>query len=198
MLLRKKGFLPPSTKKNSADRGQIGAVTGLFACLFFMILVSAELQRRQYAFLSYYLEDALAASNLASALIDVEEYGKTHKLFVKNPSEAFEVYRWALKENLRLSDTMEGNGIKGMEGQVEITDYRIYNVDGDEVDIYIKIGDCMKQEHGRKGEVRAPSGETICETGIYSEVEFMTIGIFQIRQKARKGKLVEVIMNESN
>ena len=68
MGLKKKECLLQST-----ESGQIGWALGLWFMLFLGILLCVILQLEVFRASSQYLEDALAASNLAAAVIDVEE-----------------------------------------------------------------------------------------------------------------------------
>ena len=71
---------------------------------FLMVLIVAVFQFKLYTIMTAgaYVEDALAASNLASALIDIKEYGKSHVVRIEDTQEAFRVYRDALYCNLAL------------------------------------------------------------------------------------------------
>ena len=74
MNLRRKGYPPQSIRPRAAG-GQAGWSAGLFFLLFLAVLLRGFIQLEIYRTTSLYLEDALAASNLASAVVDVEEYG---------------------------------------------------------------------------------------------------------------------------
>ena len=88
------------------ERGQVSWVFGLFLLLFLSILLCMQLQIALYRESAMYMEDALALSGLASAVIDVEEYGITQKVRITDPEEAYERYCHALKENLGLDDVL--------------------------------------------------------------------------------------------
>ena len=62
------------------DCGQIGWSVGFFFLVYLSVLMFAILSLEELRFSSDYLEDALAASNLASAIVDLEEYGISHTL----------------------------------------------------------------------------------------------------------------------
>ena len=57
------------------SKGELATFTMVYVLLFFTATVAFALQIRQYISLKTYTEDALAASNLASAVIDIQEYG---------------------------------------------------------------------------------------------------------------------------
>ncbi len=68
---------------------------GLFLAILRMQLAGCFVQR-----ICHDMEDALALSNLASAVIDIEEYGITQKVLITDPEQAYERYCHALRENL--------------------------------------------------------------------------------------------------
>ena len=63
--------------------GQVDVVVGMFLVCMTVVVVLFGFRTQQYMLISDYVEDALAASNLASAVIDLEEYGKNHKIWIK-------------------------------------------------------------------------------------------------------------------
>ena len=102
MHLKKKECLLQSTEK-----GQIGWAAGLWLLLFLGCLLCALIQLDVYRSSAQYMEDALAASNLAAAVIDVEEYGISHQLQIKDVYGARERHIAAVKGNLGLTDAWE-------------------------------------------------------------------------------------------
>lgn len=92
MILKKKECLLRST-----ESGQIGWVLGLWFALFLGILLCVLIQLEAFRASSQYMEDALAASNLAAAVIDVKEYGTSHKIRIESPDQAYELYKKALR-----------------------------------------------------------------------------------------------------
>lgn len=170
---------------------------GLFLTLFLAILLCCGLQLQIYRASSLYLEDALAASNLASALIDLEEYGISHTLQIENPMEAYAVYREALKENLGLDNNWECANRGLISGKVTVESYIIYNVKGTTVKIYdIGADGRMQEGMGYLGTLAAPNGVMIESTGVYSEISFPAESFLGSVVEAHKGKLVDVVMNE--
>ena len=77
MLLRKR-----ECPLQNTESGQIGWTVGVGFLLFLGVLLSACMQMEVFRASSQYMEDALAASNLAAAVVDVEEYGISHKLLI--------------------------------------------------------------------------------------------------------------------
>ncbi|MCM1056589.1 MAG: hypothetical protein NC517_03155 [Firmicutes bacterium] len=194
MGLKKKGCLLQST-----ESGQIGWALGLWFMLFSGVLLCALLQMEIFRASSQYMEDALAASNLAAAVIDVEEYGISHKLQISDPSEAYDWYKEALRANLSLNDLWECENKGLISGPVHIENFTVYNVDGSQVEVCSFDGNGAEvRRYGTLGQERAPNGCKVENTGIYSEISYQIKGVLGIEVTARKGKLVDVVRCENN
>lgn len=93
MKYGKREYRLPKTENRQetekAESGQVSWVLGLFLILFLAILLYMQLQLAMYKASARYLEDALALSNLASAVIDIREYGSTHKVHITDQEQAY-------------------------------------------------------------------------------------------------------------
>lgn len=189
MDLKKKECLLQST-----ESGQIGWSLGLWFMLFLGILLCVLLQLETYRASSQYMEDALAASNLAATVIDVEEYGISHKLRISSLDEAYSRYLRAVRENLSLNNLWECENRELISGPVQIENFTVYNVSGCEVEVssFDRSGAAVRW-YGVLGQETAPNGIKVENTGIYSEISYQIRGIFGIEVTARKGKLVDVV-----
>lgn len=195
MTLRKNGF--PQQSIEETEAGQLEWVTGLFFILFLGILLCGILQLDVFRASAVYLEDALAASNLASAVIDVEEYGISHTILIKDPAEAYVIYLSALQGNLNLDEEWEcpSKGLIG--GKVSVLEYTVYNVKDDAVEIYhYNENGQLTFSEGVLGSVQAPDGKWIESTSIYSEVTYPVRGIMGVETQARKSNLADIVANE--
>lgn len=195
MNLLHKGFLLRNIKRKGRDSGQLHWLTGLFFFLILMVLMNAQLQLAAWNSTSQRLEDALAASNLASALINIPKFGKKHRVEMIEAEEAYQIYREAVKENLCLNEEWETSGQELICGPVEIVDYVIYNVDKERVEAIRvgKNGRITETVEGRRGEMKAPDQSIIECPGIYSEIRFPVRGFLGITVTAHKGKLVDIV-----
>lgn len=181
-------------------KAKIEIFTGIYMVIFLLILVSVQLQMRIFMTTSTYMEDALAASNLASAVIDVREYGMTHIVKIKSPDDAFELYREALRLNLSLDDNWESSQKNLIYGQVEILKYEIYNVEKENITIYSygTEGECVRTIPNGLGSVYTPDGVLVESTSVYSKIRFPVKGIFGVEMDARKDKTVDIVSNLVN
>ena len=141
------------------------------------------------------MEDALATSNLASALIDIEEYGTTGEIVINSPEEAFSIYKQALKINLQLDDNWGSKNTALISGPVEIAEYIVYNVKKEGVDIYCFSQDGKMQEINVSDAsgLKTPDGMEIESTTVYSRIKFLVNGILGIQVNAEKEKSVDII-----
>lgn len=187
------------------EKGSIEWVTGLFFILFLSVFLCAGMQLELYRNSSLYLEDALAASNLASALIDVEEYGVSNQICITNVEDSYRRYLEAVKKNLNLNEQWEAVNTTLISGKVEIVNYIVYNVqksrDEEEqlprlIVTTVDSDGRISARTGNLGQERAPNGVLIEETGVYSELTFPVKGWFGTIVQARKGKLVDIVSNK--
>lgn len=192
MNLKKKEY--PLLKTES---GKVELAAGLFSLLFLGIMLCAVLQVEIYRSSSDYLEDALALSNLASAVIDVEEYGISHQLVISDPLQAYERYRMAVKGNLNLDDSWQCPAGKLISGPVRVVNYTVYSVTdyGVTVTSFDESG-FLRQWSEPLGSAVAPNGVSVEATSIYSEIAYQIDGFLGTSVEAHKGKLVDVVTNE--
>ncbi len=193
MNLRRKGYPPQSIRPRAAG-GQAGWSIGLFFLLFLAVLLRGLIQLEIYRTTSLYLEDALAASNLASAVVDVEEYGISHNILIADPDQAYETYRWAVRENLNLDYGWRGREGIIVQGPVRIENYTVYNVAEGKVMIYSydKNGVATNWQESL-GNVVAPNGKEVVATSVYSEIRFRVRGFLGTDVEAYKGNLADVV-----
>ncbi len=167
-------------------------VLGLFALTFIMAAMVFVIQLCAFRANSDAIEDALAASGLAAALVDVERYGIDHTLLISDPDNSYQKYVEALNVNL----AAEGSSFRrkrAIEGPVKIEQFRIYNVEGDKVsEIYMDDSGRWKKKEGKLGIMEAPNGQVIQNTGIYGEIAFDLRGIMGLVFSTKKSKLVDV------
>lgn len=195
MTLRKREFplqrIKPVLRR---ERGQIEWISGLFSLLFLGILLCFFLQISVYRASALYLEDALAASNLAAAVIDVEEYGRSHVILVENPLEAYERFCDAVCENLQLNHEWEGGNRALISGKVRVESFIVYNVKERIVTIQeVEEGGGIHTRQGELGSVYAPNGVLIETTSIYSELSYPVEGLLGVTVTAHKCQLADIV-----
>ena len=111
------------------------------------------------------------------------------KVLITDPEQAYERYCHALRENLGLDNHFMAQNRRMISGQVEIQNYTIYNVTSDLVEIWQRDRDgTVSVWSGNVGNVHAPNGQLIEETGVYSEIAYPVEGFLGTRVMAHKGK----------
>lgn len=192
----------PSTDRGAgvlpASEGQVDVVMAMF--FFLLVLLVAIFQFKSFTYMvsGAYVEDALAAAGLASALIDVEEYGKTHNILITDTQKAYGTYRDALYYNLALDEAGYSSRTELLAGKVELREYIIYNVLGQEIQItgYDGQGNCLRRYSALLGTVLTPDGVPVQHTTVYSRVGFQVTGLEGSVIEAEKEKSVDIVRYE--
>lgn len=174
-------------------------VIAMFLFLMALIVVLFQFKTYVYMVTGAYVEDALAASALASALIDVEEYGRSHNIRIADTQNAFWTYRDALYYNLALDEEGFSEKTELLTGKVRLERYIVYNVSDEEIQIasYDGEGNCLGLESAQPGMVQTPDGILVEHTTIYSRVSFQVTGLLGGIIDAGKEKSVDIVRCES-
>lgn len=170
--------------------------------MLFLILVLTiffGFRMTQYMVTAAGVEDALAASNLASAVIDLEEYGKNHRIYISDEKKAYQMFREALECNLNLDNDLNTTNNDFLVGKVSIKDYRIYNVRDHLVDILIfdSLGEITSYTIGNIGEVFTPDNVCVENTTIYSKIGFQVEGLAGREFVGEKEKSIDIVRCDS-
>lgn len=176
------------------SKGQADIVVGMVWFLILLAVILFSFRISQYMVVAAGVEDALAASNLASAVIDIEEYGRTHNICISDAGEAFEIFREALCYNLQLDQYLNSSNANFMTAPLEIKEYIVYNVQGDVVRSYFVDGEgkLKRQETGTKGMVHTPDGVCVETATIYSRVGFWVEGLMGQQFYGEKEQSIDI------
>ena len=176
-----------------AECGQTNLITGLFLVLFLAVYLFATLQIARFRAGALYMEDALAASNLASAVIDLEEYGISHTVRIEDPQAAYDRYCNALAGNLNLDGQMRGSENSVIQGKVVIENYTVYNVEDGVVYVHCFTPTGRSNWEELLGRSKSPDGLLIEHTSVYSEISFPVEVVPGVEVTARKGKMADIV-----
>ena len=173
-------------------------IVGMFYVLMVLVVILFGFRITQYMLISDMVEDALAASNLASAVIDVKEFGKSHRIQIQDPENAFLLYREALCHNLQLDEYLNTTNQELLASRVTIEEYIVYNVCDALVEIYVcdESGQIKQYETGTAGQVFTPDGVCVESTTVYSRISFQVKGFFDRELPACKEKSVDIVRCE--
>lgn len=181
-------------KQMKKDDGFLEQQISLLAVILAAFLIAVLVQLFLHQAAAGILENALAASNLASAVIDLEEYGSSGNLVVTEPEECYQIYSRALKDNLGLDEEWTRPDSSIVSGQVQVYEYSLYEVRGEDVTQYTcaQTGGISRTEHaGGTGKVAAPDGTVIHSTSVYSRIGF-PIRFLGLQLDVRMDKCVDV------
>lgn len=178
-------------------KAETEAVIGMYLLLMLAVLLCALIQTEVLRISSAWAEDALTASNLASAVIDIEEYGRTRTIVIRSPEEAYARYRDALRCNMNLNEMWESENKYLAGGPVEVQEYIVYNVRKEDVEI-ISFGPEGSREQtvpGGVGKIQTPDGTVVETTAVYSKIAYPVSGILGLQVMAVKQETVDIISN---
>lgn len=169
-------------------------MVGMMLFLILLVAILFGFRISQYMVTAAGVEDALAASNLASAVIDLEEYGKSHRILIPDAEAAFQTFREALCCNLGLDEYLNTSNRDFLAAPVEIKSYIIYNVRDEVVETFTMDGDgrLLTQESGTKGMVFTPDNVCVETTTIYSRVGFWVEGLMGQTFYGEKEKSIDI------
>lgn len=181
------------------DEGIIKNLVSLLPVFLMILFTLVILQIQVHQASSVFIEDALVASNLASAVINVEEYGISHQLQISDPKEACNLFKRALQANLSLNDQWVSQNSSLIFGLVTLDEYSIYEVRGNDIVQYTfpngRPENMYTTEYkGGVGNVEAADGTRIESTSVYSKISFQ-VKFFNRVIDVYKQKCVDIVEN---
>lgn len=178
------------------DKGSVEYSMNLMLLTVSVLLILFCFRIRSAGVEKRYLEDAQSAANLAAAVIDTETYGETEKLIISDTSKAYEIFKNALKTNLKLDDRMVSQNTFFMENSVKILEFHIYNVEDHLINhvVYDEYGG-KTTEVLKDSEVTTPDGSLVESTTIYSKIEFDVKGFLTQRNRLTLENSVDIVKN---
>lgn len=192
MRLMKNWYQPLKT-----ERGQVGWVTGFWFLILLMVVLYACFQLEIYRYTSRHLEDALTASVLAAAVIDVETYGRTHEVRIDSPELAYERFQKALRSNLNLREDLEPNQNPGLTGGVQILNFSVINVREGKTQVYCyQNGEHFYHLYETQGNYIAPNQIPVESTAVYGEIICGSFGLFGVELPIQKKRLVDIVNSD--
>lgn len=181
------------------DPGNVDIIAGAMLFLILVLTIFFGFRMTQYMITAAGVEDALAASNLASAVIDLEEYGKSHEICIEDISKAFQIFRESLICNLKLDENLDTTNNHFLKGRVLIQEYRIYNVRNGQVDVWVLngLGETTACTSGKVGEISTPDNICVESTTIYSKITYQVEGLAGRELAGAKEKSIDIVRCDS-
>lgn len=177
------------------DRGIIEYSLSLIFLMICVLVILLTFSFRRSIIERSYLEDGLAASTLAAAIIDTDVYGESEELIISDTDRAYLTFKQTLKTNLGLDDSFMPISEAFMESQVNVLEFRIYNVKEG------LVTETLYDEHGNKqvqvlGAVTmTPNNKAIESTTVYSKIEFDVKGYMNQVQRETMEYCADVVKN---
>lgn len=181
--------------KLKKKKGSIEMFISSIAFIIVALVVIMVVRLKVIKVTKNFIEDGLVASNLASATIDLKEYGTTNKIINNNFEKSFNDYTVALKENLNLDNNFKPKSNTLINSKIDIDNFTIYNVIGNDIVMTRREanGSITRQTYPNKGGVMtAPNGAVINSTMVYSRIGFELKGYLNDTHYVYKENSVDV------
>lgn len=187
-------------KQEKADKGTVFMPVTYMSVLLWCFVIFYIFWSVQYGIRAgMYMTDCVTDALLgAAALSDEELYNYADKgaMTVSEPAEKYERFVYILRAELGLDDSMlpEEENFLSLVGQVEVSDFIIYSVNGRDITVFDfdasgQWSETVYQES--LGNFRAADGMLIEETSFYAEI---TYHMYFLKQQipGRIGQLVDL------
>lgn len=180
------------------DRGYMEYSLSIMLVLITVILILFGYRISVIRHTKNVVEDALAASNLAAAVVDLTKFSETNELVISDCTGAYDKFQKALKENLHLTEDFKADNSMLISGIVTIHSFTIYNIVGNDitetsVDAY--GNQSTRLYSGSKGHMHTPDGKTITSPTIYSKIGFAIKGYWGQEYYVNKENSVDIVKN---
>lgn len=175
--------------------GKIYYSLALFLIMFCALLVVFEIKMNKIKMLKNLAEDSIVASNLACLVIDIEKFGRTHDIHIKDVNEIYDIYCKVLKGNMKLEDSFTPVSEDIIKGEVKVHRFIIFNVSGSQI-IKTEISEGKSQSveiiNGQVGIMTTPDGTLISNTTVYSKIGFWVRGFMGREHYVYKENSVDI------
>lgn len=177
------------------DEGVIHKLFALILLLWAVVCWGVLLSVMRAGYTNRYLEDCLVQANLAAILVDPYHYGSTGELVFENVDEVKALFEATLNQGLGSSETRQKLGISG---DVELIDFRIYEVttQGTSEFVYDRDGNRGMVRYAAGVTVEAPDGTYIQNSALYARIAVPTEFLFGVEVTAIKEHCVDIVSEE--
>lgn len=152
------------------QEGVIEVFVGMFIISITLIMISANSNLKSIKSINNFVSNGLISSNLASDIIDLDEFGKSRTIKISDPNKSFSLFEKTLRENLKLDDKNEN---KLIDNNINIDNFTIYNVKGNDIEV-IQMKPIYSKYivSGGVNKTYSPDGVLISSTSVYSKVSY--------------------------
>lgn len=181
--------------KLKKKKGTIEVFISSIVLLIIPMIIVMNIRLREIKLTKNFVEDGLVAANLASATIDLREYGTTHKIVNDNFTKSFDDYISSLKENLKLDNNLMPINQNLICSNITLDNFSIYNVNGNDIQVTTRSSDgsiINSTILNGFGTFKTPDGVLIKSTTIYSKILFKIKGFNNVQYNVSKEKSVDI------
>lgn len=179
------------------EKGKIEFFISSIALSITSLLVLMGLRIEVIKTTKSFIDDGLVASTLASATIDLKEFGTTNNIINSDFSKSYNDFTKTLKTNLNLDNSFIPKDDTLINSKVDVVDFIIYNVVGN--DIYVlkkdEVGYSEQFYPNQKGIMKTPNDVLITSTTFYSKIGFSLRGYLEDTHYVYKDYCVDVTSN---
>lgn len=173
------------------EKGTAEYVLAFLGIIIILLLVLFAYQKRTIKIIKNTADDGLVASILASALIDIQEYGALHHIVITDPDPSYQIYLDAITDNL---ETPYFRGL--ILSDITVYDYIIYNVRGTDVEeiAFDQNGLMQIRQHpGQAGSIRTPDDVLVTSTAVYGRIGYEIRGYISDTHYVYTEKTVDIV-----
>lgn len=174
--------------------GKIEIFISCIALIMVVLIVIMSVKLKEIKLTKNYIDDGLVSSLLASATIDLKEYGSSNNIINNDPEQSYYLFKETLKSNLNLNNDFSAKNSNLITDKVNIESFVIYNVkaSNDIEIIEVKDGKIVNRTKENSG-VTTPEGIKIENTTFYAKISFYVSGYLNNEKyKSVKEKSVDV------
>lgn len=177
------------------DKGAVHKFFAMTVLAWAVICWGVLLEVMRAGYVNRYLEDCLTQANLAAILIDPYHYGSTGELVFEDAESTKAIFLDFLERGLGSEVSRQKLGITK---DVEVLDFRIYEVISDSVMELSFDSDnhCMQKWFDKETEVVAPDGTMIQNSSVYAKIAVPIEFLFGVEITAIKEHCVDIVSEE--
>lgn len=169
-------------RKKSKGDASIAVLSLLMLILITLVLMFMVFYRI-IIYKAQNVQDDVTLSNLAVYKnIDLDALGQDNILKISDPNAAFETFKKHLKTNMKLDDNLNGLDGSAADGQVTISEFTIYNVKDNNVDIWTYSPDTHMFTESTADKslssVKTSDNSIVKNTSVHATIKFDTDFLF--------------------
>ncbi len=174
------------------DEGAIQKLLAMVLLLWAVICWGILLSVMKAGYAGQFLEDCLTQANLAALVVDPYHYGSTGELVFEDVNEVKKSFEKALEAGL--GDQTNRQKL-GLSGEVEIVDFRVYEVtEGGVIEtIFDSNGNRSTVWYDSGMGVKAPDGTDIQNSALYAQIAVPAEFLFGVKVTAIKEHCVDIV-----